>query len=118
MKLAIRGAIVEAVGIRTLLTLAALLCSASTAWAGQPGSGNSTSAIAAKICAKVQHDLGSKAFKHVLHTEAACEAKAGARAQAAVTSCLAKNSPGTESWRQCIDAQVAAAARSLEPRHR
>src|SRR5438094_10637232 len=96
----------------TLLALVAL-----AAPAGGPGPG-AASAIAARICTQAQHDLGAASFKRALHSEAACEATTAPRAQAAVASCLAKSAPGTDGWRRCIDAQVAAAAKALESRHR
>ena len=99
--------------LTTLLALVAL----ATPPAGGPGPG-AASAIASRICTQVQHDLGGASFTRAFHSEAACEAKAATRAQAAVVSCLAKNAPGSDSWRRCIDGQVATAAKALDSHHR
>lgn len=104
-----------------LLTLAALAVPAwlpSMASAGPPGPGDASAAIAAKICMQVQHDLGSAGFRRVFRTTHACEQIAKPTSAAAVRMCLVKNQPGTDGWRRCIEAHVAAAAKSLEAKRR
>jgi hypothetical protein len=109
------------VGIRALPTLAALVVVASAppvALAGGPGSGGGASTIAWRICTQAKHDLGAAAFTRTFGGLGACERKAGSKAQTAVASCLRAYQPATDGWRRCIDARVAAAAKSLESWHR
>ena len=59
-------------GIRTLVTLAALVVS-----------GDASSTIAAKICVQVQHDLGRSGFERAVGGLVSCEQKARVSAAAA-----------------------------------
>jgi hypothetical protein len=93
-----------------LVAVAAL--TAATAGLGAGPSAGASSMIAARICTAIKGDLGHATFKQAYGTEAQCERKFAPSAKSAIAACLKKNEPGTDSWRNCIQAHVDAAAKA------